>query len=181
MIKNKKLTWKIWMENKKKCENSFKFYLRKGMIKEEEEKEHLSKSHINKADSNLDFINSLLKGKRFYDWVIVGCYYAIYHASLSLLSIKGYSSKNHFTTLCSLIYFYYSSLEDDSKLNKEDVELIIKSSIEKQEVSYFVEAKNKRETASYGIQESNKQDAEELRKKTILFINKVKQILEELE
>jgi len=161
MIKSKKPIWNIWIENKKKSENSFKFYIKKGIIKQEQEKEHLSKSHINKADSNLDFINSLFKGKKFYDWIIVGCYYAIYHASLSLLSIKGYSSKNHLATLCSLIYFYYIPL-DESKLNKEDIELIIKSSIEKQEISYFVEAKNKRETASYGIKISNKEEAEKL-------------------
>lgn len=149
-MKYKKPIWEVWMNNKKQCENSFRFYLKKGIIKKEEEKQHLSKSHINKTDSNLDFINSLLKGKRFYDWIIVGCYYAIYHASLSLLSIRGYSSKDHLATLCALIYFYYTPL-NKSKLNKEDIELIIKSSIEKQEVSYFVEAKDKRETASYGI------------------------------
>ncbi len=178
-MKAKKLIWQKWIENKKTCEKSFNFYLKKGVIKSELEREFLSKSHINKANSNIDFVNSLLKGKRFYDWAIVGCYYAIYHASLSLLSKKGYSSKNHLASLCSLIYFYYSSSKE-STLNNEDIELIIKSSIEKQEVSYFVEAKDKRETASYGIQQYNKNEAEELIKKTIFFVNKSKQILEEL-
>ena len=173
-----------WQENKpdwdkSKAGKSLNFYLKKGIIKKEQEKEHLSKSHINKVDSNLDFINSLLKEGRFYDWAIVGCYYAIYHSALSLLSIKGYSSKNHLATLCSLIYFYYSPL-NKSKLNKEDIKLIVKSSIEKQEVSYFVDAKEKRETASYGLQKYNKQEAEDLRENTILFINKVKMILDRI-
>ena len=92
--------------------------------------------------------------------------------SLSLLAVKGYSSKNHLASLCSLIYFYYIPF-DESKLNKEDIKLIVRSSIEKQEVSYFVEAKDKRETASYGIAEFNKQEAEKLKEKTILFVNKV--------
>jgi len=113
-------------------------------------------------------------GKRFYDWIIVGCYYAIYHASLALLSTKGYSSKNHLATLCALIYLYY-----EGEITKEDIELIAESSIEKEEVTYFVEAKNKRETASYGISEEfSKNEAEKLRIKTIVFVNKVKEILE---
>ena len=41
-----------------------------------------------------------------------------------------------------------------------------------------IKIQNKRETASYGIEQSNKQEAEKLRNKTILFVNKVKQILE---
>jgi len=173
----KKHIWEIWMENEKKGKSSFDNYLRKEVIKIENEKENLSKSHIKKADSNLNFIIHLLNEKKFYDWSIVGCYYAIYHASLSLLAIKGYSSKNHLATLCSLIYLYYDPSQED-KLNKEDIELIAKTSIEKEEISYFVDAKNRRESASYGISEFNKQEAEELKEKTVLFINKIKQILE---
>jgi len=57
--------------------------------------------------------------------------------------------------------------------------LISKSSLDKQEVSYFVEAKQKRELASYGISdEFNTNEAKELRKKTIEFINKCREILE---
>lgn len=165
------------MEYKQECEEAFEEYLKEGIIKKEEEEENLTKSHIKKVDYNLDFINSLLKQKKFYDWVIVGCYYAIYHSSLALLSTKGYSSKNHLATLCALIYLYYKKNEDN--LDKGDIELIAKSSIDKEEVTYFVEAKNKRETASYGVSgEFDKNEAEKLKIKTILFANKVKQILE---
>ncbi len=165
------------MENKKECETAFYSYINKGIIKSEEEKQNLSKSHLKKTDYNLDFINHMLDEKRFYDWVIVGCYYAIYHASLALLSIRGYSSKSHLATLCSLIYLYYDN-NKKKLLNKEDIELVAESSLEKQEVSYFVEAKNKRETASYGISEEfNKNEAEKLKEKTILFVNKVKKII----
>lgn len=168
--------WESWMKNKEKCQKAFERYIKKGIIKLENEKESLSKSHLKKADYNLNFVNALLNQKRFYDWVIVGCYYSIYHASLSLLSIKGYSSKNHLATLCALIYLYF---HPDKQIIKEDIELIAETSLEKQEVSYFVEAKNKRETASYGISEDfNKNESIDLRKNTILFVNKVKEILE---
>lgn len=50
---------------------------------------------------------------------------------------------------------------------------------DKEEVTYFVEAKNKRETASYGVSEEfSKNEAEKLKIKTILFVNRVKEILE---
>lgn len=166
--------WEKWIQEKEECKSSFEYYLKEEYIQLEEEKENLSKSHLKKVDYNLDFVNNLLKQKKFYDWVIVGCYYAIYHASLALLSIKGYSSKNHLATLCALINFYY-----DNKLDAEDIELINKSSLDKEEVTYFVEAKSKRETASYGISEEfNKNEAKKLKVKMIIFINKVKEILE---
>lgn len=171
--------WEIWVGDKEKCKKAFERFSRIGFIKLEEEKENLSASHIKKADYNLDFINNLLEQKRFYDWIIIGCYYAIYHASLALLAIKGYSSKRHNTTLCGLIYLYYKNEAEREGLNKEDINLVAESSLEKEEVSYFVEAKNKRELASYGISgEFNKDEAEKLKEKTILFINKVKRILE---
>ena len=176
--------WEIWMENKDECKEAFDKYLEEGAIKEEEEQEHLIQSHLKKVDYNLDFINSLLQQKKFYDWIIVGCYYAIYHAALALLSKEGYSSKSHFATLCALIHLYYretSSNEKDKEntLDKEDIELVAKSSLDKEEVTYFVEAKSKRETASYGINEEiSKNEAEKLKVKSVLFVNKVKEILE---
>jgi len=95
--------------------------------------------------------------------------------------MKGYSSKTHISTLCSLIYLYYKSDNEKESLTKEDIELVSEASIEKEEVSYFVEAKGKRETASYGISEEfTKSEAQELLSKTILFVNKVKKILEDV-
>ncbi len=187
ILHSKMFKWEKWIENNEECKKAFEAYLEEGTIKEEEEKENLTKSHLKKTDYNLDFINNLLKQKKFYGWAIVGCYYAIYHASLALLSAKGHSSKNHLATLCALIYFYCNKPEkgeedeEEKRLGKEDIELVAKSSLDKEEVTYFVEAKNKRETASYGISEEfSKDEAEKLRVKTIIFVNKVKEILEDL-
>ncbi len=176
----KKFNWTIWLEDEKECDKSFLFYLEKGLLKKEPEKENLSKSHIKKVDYNLDFINFLLEEKKYYDWIIIGCYYTLYHSTLALLGKKGYSSKNHLATLCALIKFYYSS-ENNKNLTKEDIELIERVSLKKEEIGYFADAKNKRETASYGISEEfEKEEAEELLKKVILFVNKTKSILEQI-
>lgn len=178
-MKKRKFNWEDWISNPEKCKNSFDFYINRKLILLESEKEFLTRSHIKKTDYNIDFINFLLEKKVFYDWIIIGCYYAIYQASLALLSSKGYSSKKHNSTLCALIHLYYHL--SDKAISKEDIELISKSSLAKEEISYFVEAKNKRETASYGISpEFSKIEAEKLREKTILFVNKVESIIENL-
>ena len=67
--------WEIWINEAKKCKDSLNFFLYKRAIQKEKEKEFLTKSHIKKADYNLDFINFLKENKKFYDWIIVGCYY----------------------------------------------------------------------------------------------------------
>ena len=172
-MKQKKFDFEIWLEDSEKVKSSFNFYVAKEIIKSEKETEHLSNSHLKKAEYNLKFINFLEKNKSFYDWIIVGCYYTIYHCALALISKKGYSSKNHLATLCALIKFYYG------KLDKEDIKLVSESSLEKEEVSYFVYAKEKRETASYEISEEfNKTEAIDLKEKTIQFLNKTREILE---
>lgn len=48
MMKSKKFNWEEWLENPKKVENSFKFYLKKEAIKEEKETGFLSASHLKK-------------------------------------------------------------------------------------------------------------------------------------
>lgn len=175
-MSSKRFDWQEWLENSEKVEDSFNFYLKKEMIKSEKENKFLPLSHLKKAEYNLKFINFLEDNQKFYDWIIVGCYYTIYHSALALITKKGFSSKNHLATLCALIKFYYLQ---NKILSKEEIELVSKSSLEKEEVSYFAYAKEKRETASYGLSEEfNKVEAKDLRKKTILFLNKCREILE---
>lgn len=173
---SRKFDWRVWLEEPEEVENSFNFYLKKEMIKKETETRFLPISHLNKAEYNLKFVNFLADQQRFYDWIIVGCYYTIYHSALSLITKKSFSSKNHQATLCALVKFYFVQ---ESKLSKEEIELVSKSSLEKEEVSYFAYAKEKRETASYGLSEEfNKAEAEDLLKKTVQFLNKCREILE---
>ena len=52
-MKSKKFNWEDWLDNSKKVLDSFNFYLKKEMIKKEEETEFLSASHLKKAEYNL--------------------------------------------------------------------------------------------------------------------------------
>lgn len=134
----------------------------------------LIEGHLKKADHNLKFVKSTVDLKEFNDWAIVSAYYAIYHASLSLCALKGYSTKDHNATLLTLIREYYKN-----GLEKHDIEVIGNTILEKEEALYYVEAKTKRRKASYSTEISfAKQEVELLRLKAISFVNKAKEIIE---
>src|SRR3989344_7178525 len=84
----------------------------KGPISSEE-----IKGHLLKAENNLRFVQENIR-LNFIDWAITGCYYASYHAALSLILTKGYSSKNHLATLCVLVKEFYKN-----GLEKEDIQI----------------------------------------------------------
>jgi len=166
--------WEIWIENKERRESDFQKYLDHKQIKHETEIKELIEGHIEKADHNLKFANSTLKLKEFNDWAIVSAYYSIYHASLALCALKGYSTKNHLATLLTLIREFHQK-----GLTKEEIETVGDTSIEKEEVLNYVEAKSKRTKASYSTEKAfDENEAENLRQKAISFVNKVKEIIE---
>lgn len=166
--------WEIWLENEKQRESDFKRYLEHKQIKKETEIKNLIEGHIEKADHNLKFVKSTLELKEFNDWAIVSAYYSIYHASLALCALKGYSTKNHLATLLILIKEFHQK-----GLTKKEIETVGDTSIEKEEVLNYVEAKLKRTKASYSTEKAfDKSEAEILRQKAISFVNKVKEIIE---
>ncbi|MDD9954470.1 MAG: HEPN domain-containing protein [Candidatus Woesearchaeota archaeon] len=132
------------------------------------------KGHIRKAENNLRFITENIK-LRFLDWAITGCYYASYHAALALIQAKGYTSKNHYATLCVLIKKFYRK-----ELTEEDITLVAKF-LDYHDVLFYVESKQKREDATYSTKTRfSEQDVEKLRIQATLFVNKTKDILETL-
>lgn len=149
-----------------------KEYLDEKIIQKIEIDDNQIKGHILKAKHNLKFVNDNIPSG-YYDWCITGCYYAIYHAALSLIIIKGYNSKNHDATLCLLIKEYYK------KINPEELELFNRIYLDYQEILFYVQSKQKREDASYSTQmKFDKTTVHELRLKSALFIDKVKEILD---
>src|SRR3989338_8246937 len=130
--------WEIWLEDKERRENDFKRYLKSKKIKKESEIQELVQGHIDKADHNLKFVKSTMELKDFNDWAIVSAYYSIYHASLALCALKGYSTKDHLATLLILIKEFYQK-----ELSKEEIEIVGNTTIEKEEVLYYIEAKTK--------------------------------------
>jgi len=166
--------WEIWLEDENRREFDFQRYLELKQVKQEIELKDLIEGHIEKADHNLKFVKSTLELKEFNDWAIVSAYYSIYHASLALCSLKGYSTKNHLATLLILIREFYQK-----GLTKEEIETVGDTSIEKEEVLNYVEAKSKRTKASYSTEKAfDENEVEILRQKAISFVNKVKGIID---
>ncbi|PIS06095.1 MAG: hypothetical protein COT80_02565 [Candidatus Buchananbacteria bacterium CG10_big_fil_rev_8_21_14_0_10_33_19] len=166
--------WELWIEDDKVMGDDFQKYIKSKKIKIETEKEELIKGHLDKADHNLKFVKSTLELKEFNDWAIVSAYYSIYHASLALCALKGYSTKDHSATLLILIKEFYIK-----HLSKEEIDIVGNSSIEKEEVLHYVEARNKRSRASYSTDiVFDKNEAEKLRLKAISFVNTVKNIID---
>ena len=166
--------WEIWMEDESKRENDFKSYLASNKIRKESEIKNLVLGHIQKANHNLKFSKYIFDTNEFNDWVIVGAYYAIYQASLALCALKGFTSKDHSATLLILIKEFYKK-----GLNKEDINIIGNINLEKEDVLNYIESRRKRKEASYSTQSLfNKEDVDKLRLNAIMFVNKIKYIID---
>lgn len=165
--------WEIWLENTERREKDFVKYIESKKIKKEIETKELIQGHLDKAEHNLKFVKPTIESGEFNDWAIVGSYYAIYHASLALCALKGYSTKDHNATLLILIRDFYQK-----GLSKDEIEIVGKTNLEKEEVLFYVEAKSKRTKASYSTQKIfGKEETETLRSKSIDFVNKAKEII----
>jgi len=91
-----------------------------------------------------------------------------------LIRAKEVYSKNHDATLCLLARDYYQS-----GITKEDIELINVFFLDYQDLLIYVHTKDRREEASYSSKYNfDKNKVEELRLKTIDFINKARGILD---
>jgi len=129
------------------------------------------KGHLLKAEHNLRFIAEV-QTRDFPDWAITGCYYACYHAALALIQTKGYTSKNHLATICILIKEFYKH-----ELSEEDI-MRLSVFLDYKDVLFYVEAKNKREDAAYSTRTLfDKKEVEKLRIEAVLFVNKIRNIL----
>jgi hypothetical protein len=146
MIDSKKL-----LGDKKYCEDAFKFFLKKGIIREDKLKSF--KKHLEKSMNNLIFGNFILEehsysikkklgDKTFYDWCINIYYYSLYHSALALVEKAGFESKNHIATITTLTLFYYHK---DNILKREEIEFLINSfPIGKEEINLILDTKDLR-------------------------------------
>ena len=133
------------------------------------------KGHLAKSEHNLKFVldNSKLG---YYDWCITGCYYSIYQIALALIRAKQYYSKNHDATLCLLAREFYKE-----GINENDIELINIFFLDYQDLLLYVHSKDNREKASYSSKYAfDKDKVEELRLKSIDFVNKGRVILDSM-
>ena len=157
------------ISNKKALEEVYNNYIKKKLIAKSYS--DLSQGHIAKSNSNMEFVSFLLDDNRFLDWAIVGLYYGVYHASLALLSKKGFSSKDHNATLCFLI-------KNFAELSEADIELIDQLAINREDIEFYAGLKQERQKASYSTSLLfSKSSVEDLRKKSLKLINKIQVIL----
>ena len=159
--------------NPKLLEKRISFYEKKKIIQKVPLDLEEIKGHISKSEHNLKFVLDNMK-LEYYDWCITGCYYAIYQIALALIRAKEVYSKNHDATLCLLARDYYQA-----GITKEDIELINIFFLDYQDLLIYVHTKDRREEASYSSKyDFDKEKVEELRLKTIDFINKARGILD---
>ena len=183
-----KINTKELLNNRKYCEKIFKFFIKiKAIIPESDSYE----KYLNKSLKNLEFANFILDehkhsikkklpNKTFYDWCITIYYYSIYHTALALVSKAGYKSRNHLATITLITLFYYHK---DNLLKKQDIEFLINNiSLDKGDIDLVLSSKGLRERACYGVDELFELNQTKLlQRQTADFVNKIKQILEELE
>ncbi len=160
-----------WLQDRDQLERSYQDYLKRRIIRKIPESNNLVEAHLEKSDHNLEFSYFLFNQNRFLDWTVVGLYYAVYHASLALLTGRGFSSKDHTATLCFLIRNF-------SEFSEEDIQLYYDLAITQEEIQFYTRLKGERQKASYstGIV-FDEEHVRELREKAIDFVNKVKTIL----
>jgi len=160
------------IERKDKLKSKIDFFMFKKLLVKQNLDVQEIKGHLEKAKHNLQFVTDTSKEK-YSDWVVVGCYYAVYHMVLSLILNKGYNSKNHDASLCILIQEYFKD-----KINLEEIELINRLFIDYNDLIFYVHSKNKREEATYSTKyKFDKNSVENLILKTRLFVAKVEEIL----
>lgn len=174
--------WEGWLKDENICKTWLDHYIQKGMLR----KTRLSPSdYMRKAQHNIDFANwlnekhkeelpRLFGDEKFYDWVISGYYYAIYHASLALISSKDYTSKSHYATLCLIIWCFH---HETKHLDKKDITLL-HSTMNKEDIEIIAETKELREKASYGVSGNFElRLVDKSKGNAIYFLNKAREIL----
>ncbi|MBS3123329.1 HEPN domain-containing protein [Candidatus Woesearchaeota archaeon] len=159
--------------HKEELDKKIETYEREEQISKVQEDKDEINGHLEKAEHNLKFVEHTSKTD-FSDWVLVGCYYTLYHAALALLLNKGFFSKNHDATLCLLIRHYYK------EISPEEIELINFSFLNQEDFLFYAESKNKREDASYTTKiKFEKAETNKIIINTRLLFNKAKTIIME--
>ena len=169
-----------------------KWFIKKGQLAKDNSYKNLADKFLEKARNNLITMGilselnnnkkarNILKIPKDYDsneWIVICGYYAMYESALSLLAKIGYKSKNHTATILVLEeYFVKKKLLDENSM------LLIKNAfLQKEEIHKLSDARHKREIAQYSItKHTTKVIAEKIKKDAYEFINKCRDVLEEM-
>lgn len=136
----------------------------------------VAQAHLDKAAHNLSFADTLKNHEGYNDWRVTGLYYAVYHASLALVSVKGYRSKSHAATILFLIRHYRDSLDEDDYRLVDDLRLTADDAI------FYNDLKERREQASYHTNTAFPDTLlAELKEQAVAYVQKCKDLLERAE
>lgn len=159
--------------DKNLLEARINLYLRKKILRKQKIEKNEIRGHLAKAEHNLLFVTEL-KDSEFGDWLIAGCYYALYHSTLALILSKGYVSKNHNATLCVLMKEFF-----EKEIELLEIEMLNRFFIISNDLIFYADIKEKRKEASYSTKTLfNKEELMEMRQRTIEYVNKIKILLE---
>ncbi|MFH1789245.1 MAG: HEPN domain-containing protein [Candidatus Altiarchaeota archaeon] len=128
----------------KETEKTFKWCLERkapGLRKIEPDLSR-AKSHLNRARGNLEVMAYLHEGG-YHDWVIATGYYAMYHASLAALLVKGIEGKDHNCVVVALRHLYVElvdveGMENAYLLERKLVENLDKARVARINIQYGV-------------------------------------------
>ncbi|MFA6328834.1 MAG: HEPN domain-containing protein [Candidatus Micrarchaeia archaeon] len=132
-----------------------------------------AEAHLKKAEGNLLTMEILLREKRF-DWSVVAAYYAMYHATLSLLWLIGIDARSHECAIAAFETFYAKKGKVSSKYVEH---LTHAKNMSEQYAETLEQIKTLRTKASYGIGEIKSPDTEFAKIKAKEFVSAVREIL----
>ncbi len=160
------------VKDKEVLKRRINFFMKRGQIRKQSIDREEILGHIEKARNNLSFVRDNLD-LNYFDWCVTGCYYTVYHATLSLILSKGYLSKNHNATLLVAIKEFYKK-----GIDKKDLDMLNKFYLTFQDLLFYVRSKQRREKASYSTKLNfNKKKVEDMRQEAIDYVNKIEGIL----
>lgn len=164
-----KMKFNEYFEDKAKLEDSYNFYIDKRHIIQIDNARTLVNPHLKKAQHNLKMFSYL--SNEFNDWKVISLYYALYHSCLALVVNKNFVSKNHTATMIFVIKHY-------GEFNQEELTLIEELQIKEEDAKFYACLKEERHKANYLTNISyDSKKIEDIRVRTIAFINKVRSIL----
>ncbi len=183
----------------KRLEEKIEKYRKIGIIRFDKTQTSLVYLYRGKARHNLEITNFLYKAtveskgaRRYYDWVIISGYYAMFHAALAALSaitlkISGAVSEegpvggSHQAVIDAFEY-YFHYIPKKPKIEEEHLRILkTATEIEADYVDYIRDAKSARTTAQYEVTaDIQERDTKFIVENAPKFIDRIESLLDDL-
>lgn len=128
-----------------------------------------AKMHMETARRNLETMAYLHNGM-YFDWVVTTGYYAMYHAALAALCIKGFEGKDHNCVVIAINHLYIGLKQQTKDMDKA-------KNMEKKFVEDLNKARIQRINVQYGISKIVSTDVDWIIPASRGFVNKIEEII----